>query len=169
MGPCNCSNSSPATKVCPRGLTVMSMSSMRATPDEASPILNVFDCGTQRNASHFTECLWAARPYSKAPQREGIAAEFLASTRVLWETGDRQLEAEIGKLKTKYVFRNESAITQFVLGHRTVAAVLLNAVPELKQCFGEDVVFNLEAVSDDDESTSLYAIVVWRGLTEGAV
>ncbi len=32
MGPCNCSNSSPATKVCPRGLTVMSMSSMRATP-----------------------------------------------------------------------------------------------------------------------------------------
>ena len=34
MGPCNCSNSSPATKVCPRGLTVMSMSSMRATPKE---------------------------------------------------------------------------------------------------------------------------------------
>ena len=34
MGPCNCSNSSPATKVCPRGLTVMSMSSMRATPSQ---------------------------------------------------------------------------------------------------------------------------------------
>ena len=33
MGACNCSNSSHATKVCPRGLTGMSMYSMRATPN----------------------------------------------------------------------------------------------------------------------------------------
>ena len=116
----------------------------------------------------YQECLWAARPYRKPPQREGISAEFLAFTRVLWETGNRQLEAEIGELKTKYVFRNESAVTQSILSHRATAGVLLNAHPELKRCFGEDVVFNLEAVSDDDESTSLYAIVVWRGLAEGA-
>lgn len=113
-------------------------------------------------------CLWAARQYRKPPQREGIAADFLASISVLWETCNRQLEAEIGELKTKYVFRNEGAITQFISDHRIAAAVLLNALPALKKCFGEDVVFNLEAVSDDDESTSLYAIVVWRGLTEGA-
>jgi hypothetical protein len=119
-------------------------------------------------SSGYQQCLWAARPYRKPPQREGIAAETLASTRVLWETGNRQLEAEIAELKTKYVFRNESAISQFVFGHRAAAGVLLNALPELIECFGEDVVFNLEAVSDDDESTSLYAIVVWRGLAEGA-
>ncbi len=40
MGPCNCSNSSPATKVCPRGLTVMSMSSMRATPCQRQKYLS---------------------------------------------------------------------------------------------------------------------------------
>jgi len=116
----------------------------------------------------YQECLWAARPYRKPPQREGISAEFLASARDFWETGNRQLEAEIGELKTKYVFRNESAVTQFVLSHRTAAGDLLKALPQLKKCFGEDVVFNLEAVSDDDESTSLYAIVVWRGRAEEA-
>jgi hypothetical protein len=114
------------------------------------------------------EFLRAARPYRNLSQRDGKADEFLALARVLWETGNRQLEAEISELKTKYVFRNESAIVQFILGHRAAAAALLNALPALKESFGEDVVFNLEAVSDDDESTSLYAIVVWRGRTEGA-
>ena len=46
--------------------------------------------------------------------------------------------------------------------------MLANALAELKCSFGEDVVFTLEAVGDDDESTSLYAIVVWRGAAEGA-
>jgi hypothetical protein len=119
-------------------------------------------------SSWHRECLWAAQPYRKPPQREGLATEFLASARVLWETSNKQLEADIGGLKTKYIFRNESAITQFILGHRTVTAALFNALPVLKNSFGEDMVFYLEAVSDDDESTSLYAIVVWRGLAEGA-
>lgn len=110
----------------------------------------------------------AERPNRKMPQLEGIATEFLASNRVFWETGNRRLEAQIGELKAKYVFRNESAVTQFILGHRATATVLLNALPELKRCFGEDVVFTLESVSDDDEATSLYAIVVWRGATERA-
>jgi hypothetical protein len=123
--------------------------------------------GGSESAGH-QGCLWAARPYRKPSQREGISSGSLAFTRVLWEAGNRQLEAEIGELKTKYVFRNESAVTQSILSRRTAAGVLLNALPELKKCFGEDVVFNLEAVSDDDESTSLYAIVVWRGLAEGA-
>jgi hypothetical protein len=114
------------------------------------------------------ECLWAAQPYRKPPQREGVGTEFLASARVLWETGNKQLEADIGELKTKYIFRNESAITQFILGHRATTGVLFNALPELKNSFGEDMVFHLEAVRDEDESTSLYAIVAWRGLVEGA-
>jgi hypothetical protein len=116
----------------------------------------------------YQECLWAARPFGKPPERAGILTESLASTHVLWETGNRQLEAEIGELKTKYVFRSEGAVTQSILGHRTIAGVLLKALPELKKFFGEDVVFHLDAVSDDDESTSLYAIAVWRGLVEGA-
>ena len=29
--------------------------------------------------------------------------------------------------------------------------------------FGPDVTFNLEAVSEDDDSSSLYAIALWKG------
>ena len=112
---------------------------------------------------------WSSQSYRKPPQREGITVDMLASARVTSAKLNGQLECELRELKAVYVFRNESAITEFVLGHRAVAGVLLSAIPELKKYFGEDVVFNLEAVRDDDESTTLYAIVVWRGLAEIAV
>jgi hypothetical protein len=107
--------------------------------------------------------LWVAHPNRKPPQREGVTSRFLASTRSFWETRSRQDEKDISELKTKYVFRNERVIAQFVVSHRTIVPVLLNAMPQLKTYFGDDVVFSLEAVRDEDESTSLYAIAVWRG------
>jgi hypothetical protein len=129
-------------------------------------VLTSLDGGSESGAYHGG--LLAARPYRKPPRSEGVTAGFLASTRALWETGNKRLEAEIDELKTKYVFRNEDAITQHIARHRATPAVLLNALPALRKHFGEDVVFNLEAVREDHDSTSLYAIVVWRGLTEGA-
>jgi hypothetical protein len=97
------------------------------------------------------------------PQREGVATQLLAANRDLGETSNTQLESALTQLKTRYIFRNESAITHFILSHRAIAAVLTNAVPELVKSFGEDVVFTLEVVTDEDASTFLYAIVVWRG------
>ncbi len=114
------------------------------------------------------ECFLATEPHRKPPRREGAAADSLAFARVLSETGSMQLRAEIDEVKQRYVFRNENTITQFISSHRTAAAVLISALPELRKSFGEDAVLSLEAVSEDDESTSLYAIVVWRGPAESA-
>ncbi len=116
----------------------------------------------------YRDYLLTAQPERKRPRREGIATEFLASSRVFWETGNQQLEADIEALKMMYVFRNERAVEDFISSHRTAAGVLSSALTELKKSFGEGVVFTLEAISDEDESTSLYAIAVWRGLAEGA-
>lgn len=123
--------------------------------------------GGSEYAGH-QEFPWAARPYQELPLRESIAAEFLATSRILSETRNRQLEAEMDKLKTQYVLRNESTTTQYILNHPAAGAILSNALSALTKFFGEDVVFNLEAVRDDDESISLYAIVVWRGPADHA-
>lgn len=110
----------------------------------------------------------AGLPFRKPPQREGVTSEFLASSRQLWESFGRQFDAEIAELKAQYVFRNEDEITQFVWSHRAVTAVLLNALPQLKSSFGEDIVLKLETVADDVESASLFAVVLWRGPAEPA-
>jgi hypothetical protein len=109
-----------------------------------------------------------AQPWRKPPQREGGASESLAHTHVFWEQSYNQIAADIDELKAGYIFRNAAAIVDFVSRHRTVAHVLSNALPQLKQSFGEDVVFNLEVIREDDDSSSVYAIVVWRGPAEGA-
>src|SRR5271157_3713043 len=63
--------------------------------------------------------LWTTQSYRNPPQRAGDVTEFLAYSRVLWEAGNQQLEADIDKLQAEYIFRNESAITRFILSHRT--------------------------------------------------
>ncbi len=75
---------------------------------------------------------------------------------------------DFSALKTHYVFRNESNIKRYVLRYPTSMAVLSGAVPELTRSFGTDVVTNLDAIIEDDDSISLYAIVVWRGSAEDA-
>ncbi len=92
----------------------------------------------------------------------------LESSRFIWGTANKQLQADLSELKAEYIFRNENAIASFIASHRASAAILTRAIPQLKKFFGENVVFSLQAVSDDDGSTSLYAIVVWRGPAEGA-
>ena len=123
--------------------------------------------GASDSAWH-QEYIWTTQPFRKPAQSEGVVSEFLAQAHILWEESYKQLTAALEHLRTEYVFRNEDTITDFLFGHRTAATVLSNAVPELKKSFGQDVVLSLEAVSEEDGSTSLYAIVIWRGLPEPA-
>jgi hypothetical protein len=66
-------------------------------------------------------------------------------------------------LKRIYAFRNHDAIVRFCSTHAATPAFLANAAAELKHSFGQDAILDLECVVEEDDSASLYAIVVWRG------
>ena len=124
--------------------------------------------GGSESAWRLSDFGWATQPNGDQPHREGVGSESLAYAQVFFQASLKRLETDTAKLKKEYVFRNEDAITHFISIHRTVAAVLSCALPELKKSFGEDAVFSLEAVPEDDDSTSLYAVVIWRGSAQDA-
>lgn len=66
-------------------------------------------------------------------------------------------------IRRQYVLRNKAAIAQFLSAHRAATSFLSKAVPELRTYFGNDAVLALEALVEDNEAASLYAIVVWKG------
>jgi hypothetical protein len=113
--------------------------------------------------------IWQSDSLSKPPERGGSTSVSLAHSHELLQASFSQLSADIDSIKAQYVLRNERAIGHFFLTHRSAASFLSRAFPELKQSFGDDVVFNLEALAeDDDDSATLYAIAVWRGQAERA-
>jgi hypothetical protein len=114
------------------------------------------------------EAFQAAQLFRKPSGREGAVSGFHAQTLALLRENYKQAAAELQQLRSKYVFRNSSDIAQFLSDHRGAGATLIGALEQLQESFGPDVILNLEATREDDESLSLYAIVVWRGTVEGA-
>jgi len=80
----------------------------------------------------------------------------------------KSVEDDLQLLRSHYVFRNEPCIKRFLLGHRIVVPTLLAATSQLRESFGEDIIPTLEATVEDDESISLYGIVIWRGSAAAA-
>ncbi len=104
----------------------------------------------------------------KPPQREGYFPLSLAANELVFQANRKQPEANCGALKASYVFRNEGLVSQFLFEHYALSPILLAAVPELKQSFGEDVLLYLEVLCEEGEPASLYAIAMWRGSPEQA-
>jgi hypothetical protein len=123
--------------------------------------------GGSESPSDQSYSLWP-RSFRKPAKREGDGSQFLAHSRELFHASLRQFSAEMDSIKAEYVLRNESPIAAFFSAHRTAAHFLLMAVAQLKKSFGDDVVFNLEALVEDNGSSTLYAIAVWRGSAERA-
>jgi hypothetical protein len=73
------------------------------------------------------------------------------------------VEASLDELARNYVFRNRDEVIEFVSNHGAVASILLQAVGPLKVSFGDDVLLHLEAVSEEDGTSSLFAIAIWSG------
>jgi len=111
---------------------------------------------------------WSSESFRKPPAREGNMSAFLAHSHDLWHASLGQLSADMDSIKAEYVLRNEPAIAHFFSTHRTAAPFLSRALPELKKSFGYDVVFNLEALTEDNDSSTLYAIAIWRGPADRA-
>jgi hypothetical protein len=77
-------------------------------------------------------------------------------------------EKQIELLRTSYVFHPDEGVRSFLSGHRAVAEVLIEAVPELRRCFGNMVTLQLQLLDDDETPAAIYGIVLWQGDLAGA-
>jgi hypothetical protein len=96
------------------------------------------------------------------PEPQPLASIFEAPERQMAE-----LFAEHAALRSEvrrhYVLPADSSVITFLTGHRTLPPILLEAVPQLKACFGAQAVFALRAPIDDSGTQTLYAVVMWPG------
>lgn len=104
----------------------------------------------------------------KPPQREQYFYDVLSHGQILLGAGDKHFEDDLELLRSQYVFRNGPVINRFLFGHRIVVPTLSAATSRLKESFGQDMILTLEATVEDDESISLYGIVIWRGSAAAA-
>jgi len=73
-------------------------------------------------------------------------------------------EVPFDQIRKYYVLpKDPSPVLKFLSEHRTSPQILLDGAAHLKDCFGEDAVFNLRAPIDEDGSQMLYAVVMWPG------
>lgn len=72
------------------------------------------------------------------------------------------LDDQIASLKRDYGFTDSAVVTEFLVSHRSIRAVLKDAAPQLRATFGADNIFNLEVSKDDDGSETIYAVAIWQ-------
>ena len=99
----------------------------------------------------------------KAPTiRESENIIAIKQVQTVCEQGRASIARDIAELKRSYVFANDS-VRSFLEGHRALSDVLREAIVPLKEFFGADKVFWLEVKIDEDDSTMLYGVTLWRG------
>ena len=126
---------------------------MNAYHDLQSPDQN----WTERFASsgyHFSQPLqnWEERPeLASFPESlEPQMAQFRA---------DR--DAILNEVGRNYIGSEDASVRSFLVEHRGLIQLLLEAVPHLKTCFGTNVVVSLRVPIDEGGSRCLYAVAMW--------
>ena len=115
---------------------------------------------------------WPSRPpvsLHQVPQAEPRFRDTLQPV-AIWNALEQQMaefaaqhEAAVRKLRKHYVLPADASVLDFLTEHRTIPQVLLEALPELKTCFGGNTVFHLRAPVDEAGSRTLYAVAMWPG------
>lgn len=82
-----------------------------------------------------------------------------------FEVNHQNLLAEVRK---HYVFHQDISVNAFLSSHRTIPPLLLQAIPRLKDFFGEDTVFALRAPIDESGAQTLYVVARWPGIVRKA-
>ncbi len=72
-------------------------------------------------------------------------------------------QSALSEIRKSFVFRDEEAVTSFLRDHRTIAQLLLEALPALKKFFGVETVFELKVLTEEDGSREMYAMAEWPG------
>jgi hypothetical protein len=79
---------------------------------------------------------------------------------------DVEFKDQLDAIRKCYVFANDPHLERFLRSHRTLAQILLEAAPHLRQHFGTDTVLTLRAPVDASGEQTLYAVVMWPGATK---
>ena len=98
----------------------------------------------------------------KSPTGAESVSGSLVQAQLVYRHAQSVLDNEIGELKKHYTFYAETLITEFLIGHRGIRYLLRDALPKLKEFFGEDRIFALEISIDEDDSRTLYALAIWQ-------
>ena len=98
----------------------------------------------------------------KPPQREGAILPDLLRARALFDRSQIMLDQDLVELRKSYGFPANDSVLKFLENHRAVSAVLLAAAPRLREYFRRDSILNLEVSTDEDESQTLYAVIIWH-------
>jgi hypothetical protein len=113
---------------------------------------------------------WAAPVSAMLHERtQGDLIQALRQQRSIFEDLERQMERQeaefadtIATLKRNFIFTDVPSVEAFLKTHRMLVPILLEGMPYLKECFGEDTPLALEIVSDDGPPTAIYALALWR-------
>ena len=83
---------------------------------------------------------------------------------------ERRASEEVAKeqnalreIKKSFVFRDDDLVAKFLRSHRTVPQLLQEARPQLVKFFGDDAVFGLKVLTEEDGSSELYIVAEWSG------
>ena len=74
----------------------------------------------------------------------------------------------LSSLLSLYVFEDETSVRSFLEDHPSVTNLLLEAVPFLRESFGDGVILQLQIPPDEDLPLTIYAVALWEGALEGA-
>lgn len=95
---------------------------------------------------------------SPAPQQESAIFSHLEQEMAAL---DAEYKAAMDGIRKNYIL-NDSVCDLLHL-HRGLPHLLLEAMPHLRECFGDSTVFILRAPVNEDGSQTLYAVVLWPG------
>jgi hypothetical protein len=112
---------------------------------------------------HTQEGILRQLPYS-----EGTIVFEISNARAVFQRSQKALNQEMDRLRTFYGFSARETVASFLTNHPSISSVLMAAVPYLKEHFGPESILNLKVSSEDDDSQTLYAVVVWRGTAQTA-
>ena len=74
----------------------------------------------------------------------------------------------LSKLLSVYVFENSITVRSFLEDHPSTPDLLLEAVPFLRESFGDGVILQLQIPPDEELPLTIYAVALWEGTLEGA-
>jgi hypothetical protein len=71
--------------------------------------------------------------------------------------------AELEEVRRHFVLPSDASVVTFLNEHRTIAQMLVESAPHLRDAFGAETTFTLRAPIDEAGSRTLYAVAMWPG------
>jgi hypothetical protein len=74
-----------------------------------------------------------------------------------------QSDAVLAEVRKNFILPRDTSVVAFLNEHKSLPEILVDALPQLRSCFGERSIFSLSASLDESGSRTVYAIVMWAG------